>query len=344
MGLAFEALRSLPVALLVVRSDGAILLANRRAGAVLERDVSELEALPVASFLAPLAVLESPASHDERSGKLRVTLPSGRAAWIGFSIAELRSLDGAGDGRARAIVLKDLTEVERLREERDRLLQIATVHEVLPSILHEVKNPLAAIATTAELLVEEAEGEQARREAHAILQEARRMKLTLQGIGAVGRSLATSRPAAVDQAIREACAVLEARAESLGLHCRWSVRDLPLLPLDPSVVSALVLNLVTNAIQASRPGGVIDLTASLEGSGAALLLRVADTGSGMTPEVLVRCRELFFTTKPRGTGIGLALCHRAVTEAGGSMEIDSAPDQGTRIALRIPLPANRGKE
>ena len=70
---------------------------------------------------------------------------------------------------------------------------------------------------------------------------------------------------------------------------------------------------------------------------------VSDTGSGIDARAKEQAFELFFTTKARGTGIGLALCERALAEAGGSMEIDSAPGQGTRITLHIPieLPADR---
>lgn len=335
--LALEALSSLPAAILVVRGDGTTLLANRAACALLERRRAEIEGMPVGDYLAPLSLLLSPSTHDDRSGKLRVALPGGRMAWMGVSVSELRTLDTSEGDPVYALILKDLTEVERVREERDRLLQIATVHELLPSILHEVKNPLAAIATTAELLAEETADLAAREAAGAILHEARRMTLTLQGIGAVGRSLRSAHLSAVDHSIRDACAVLRARTEALGLHARWVVRDMPPLPLDPSVVCALVLNLVTNAIQASSPGGGIELTAEVGGEPPALLLRVADQGRGMTPEVLARCCELFFTTKPRGTGIGLSLCQRAVAEAGGSMDIDSAPDQGTRILITIPI-------
>lgn len=340
--LAMEALRSLPAALIVVRADGTTLLANRRACAALERARAEVEGEPVASYLAPIETLLSPAAHDERSAKLSITLPSGRAVTIGFTVSELRQLDD--EQQTFAIVLKDITEVERLREERDRLLQIATVHEVLPSILHEVKNPLAAIATTAELLVEEATDDSSRAGARAILHETRRMKLTLQGIGAVGRRLKSDRNEAVDQAIREACAVLKVRAESLGLRTHCAVPDLPLLPLETSVVAALVFNLVTNAVQACASGGKVELTARLEDDGRALIITVADTGVGMTPEVLARCRELFFTTKAHGTGIGLALCQRAVSEAGGTMDIESAPGRGTRITLRIPVEAPPDRE
>ena len=337
--LALEALRALPAALLIVRADGTTVLANRQACAVLDRPRSEIEGASVASFLAPLAHLLSPLSRDDRSGLLRVTLPSTRVASIGFSIAELHTLDASSEGTTFTVILKDLTDVERVREERDRLLQIATVHEVLPAILHEIRNPLAAIATTAELLFEEASEEPTRVAAHAILHEARRMKLTLQGIGAVGISLRSRRYVVIDLAMRDAYTILEARAASLGVKTRCLVDTLPVLPLDSSVICALVLNLMTNAIEACRSGGEVVLQAAIGDGGHELVLRVSDTGSGMMPEVLARCRELFFTTKSRGTGIGLALCDRAVVEAGGSMDIDSAPGKGTRITLHIPIPA-----
>ncbi|MFT3774990.1 MAG: ATP-binding protein [Minicystis sp.] len=342
--LALEALRSLPTALLVVRADGTTLLSNRRACAALERTRAEIEGASVASYLAPIDTLLRLGLHEAGSAKLSVTLPSDRDVTIGFNVSELRQLDALADEPAYAVILEDITETERLREERDRLLQIATVHEVLPSILHEVKNPLAAIATTAELLVEEAADENVRSSAHAILHEARRMKLTLQGIGSVGRALRSNRHQAVDHAIREACAVLSARAESLGVRGHCDVADMPLLPLETAVISALVFNLVTNAIQACPSGGEMELSARLEDEGRWLVIAVRDTGVGMTKDVLAHCRELFFTTKARGTGIGLALCQRAVTEAGGEMEIESAPGRGTRITLRIPIetPAESG--
>lgn len=342
--LALEVLGALPIALLVVSSDGTTLLANRRACAALARSRAEIEGAAVASYLAPLEKLLVPAMHDERSAMLEVELPTGYRITIGFTVEELTNLTRTGDEPTYTIALKDITEVERVREERDRLLQIATVHELLPSILHEVKNPLAAIATTAELLIEEAVDDDMRSSAQAILHETRRMKLTLQGIGAVGRGLRSTRYQAVDQAMREAWTVLRPRAESVGVAARCSIPDLPLVKLDTSVVSALVFNLATNAIQACASGGSVELTASLERGGEALSIAIADTGAGMTPEVLARCRELFFTTKPRGTGIGLALCDRALRDAGGQMTIASAPRAGTTITLSIPLARPPGAE
>ncbi len=338
---ACEALRSVPAALLVVRGDGEILLANQRACDVLERTMEELQGAPVEAYLAPLERLLCPSDQDERSSRIRVSLPRSGASWIGFSTSSVDDPRCADREERYAIILKNITEVQRLREERDRLLQIATVHEILPSILHEVKNPLAAIAATTELLVEEATDEPVRRSAHAILREVRRMKLTLQGIGAVGRGLRASRPAAVDLAVCEAAAVLRAKAEAHGVVLSSTVADMPLLPFDPSVIAALVFNLVNNAVEATPAGGRVELSASLDAAGRGLELCVSDTGCGMPKEVLARCRDLFFTTKPKGSGIGLALCERAVREAGGTVDIVSAPNQGTTVTLLVPLVVSR---
>jgi len=98
----------------------------------------------------------------------------------------------------------------------------------------------------------------------------------------------------------------------------------------------VVFNLVKNAMDACEEGGRITVRASLE-SDDAFVLQVADTGSGMTPEVLAHCRELFFTSKEKGSGIGLALCQQIAALSGGRLDIDTEVGRGTIITLRVPL-------
>lgn len=334
---AWEALRAIPTALLIVLEDGFVGLASAGASALLERTTSEIEGAPVESLLVPLDELLHPSSPDGLAPKIRVALPSGRYLTLTFSLSEMAAVSRGDDKGVYSLALHDVTAFERIREERDRLLQIATVHEVLPAILHEIKNPLAAIATTAELLVEEAICENERASAHAILSEARRMRRLLQGIGAAGGQLRTKqRHSAVDYALREVGAMLRAKAEAEGIRLELHVPDMPLLPLDSSVLAAIVHNLVTNAIQASSPSGEVRLVAHHDERKQRLTLRVSDTGVGMAPEILTECRKLFYSTKPKGTGIGLTLCDRAIRAASGSMNIDSALGGGTVITLCIP--------
>jgi len=251
---------------------------------------------------------------------------------------------------------------ERLREERDRLLRLAAVGEVLPSLLHELRNPIAGVTTALEVLIEEMESGELRDTLHALLGELRRAQLTLQGIGTADRALrGDGAHHAIDHALRDACRVMSASAREAGVELRTDIPDLPLLPIDAPALRGVVFNLLNNAIAAARaegaslpppppdassltlhrrPDGVargatVDVVVRLDGT--RLVVTVRDTGTGMKPEVLARCTELFFTTKARGSGIGLALARRTVESVGGSMAIESELGKGTSVTLSIPI-------
>lgn len=110
-----------------------------------------------------------------------------------------------------------------------------------------------------------------------------------------------------------------------------------LINADRDELVLALLNIASNACDAMPQGGRFRL--SVEPDGAYASLRLEDTGIGMTPEVRARLFEPFFTTKPKdkGTGIGMATVHRFVTEHGGDIDADSAPGEGTRIRIRLPL-------
>lgn len=237
--------------------------------------------------------------------------------------------------------IEQVMRLRALEEERDRLLRLAIVGEVMPMLLHETKNPLAAACTLLELLIEEREDESLKHELHGALVEIRRALLTLDGLGSVGRELRCSTNHAIDHAVTEVVGLLDARARRHAVRLTSIVAPLPLLPLDASSVRAIALNLVTNAIQACERGGVVCVRLAFEGH--ALVLAVEDDGVGMSPEVLARCRETFFTTKGNGSGLGLALCARLLDEAGGALDIDSASGRGTRVRAVVPLAHGRGE-
>lgn len=237
----------------------------------------------------------------------------------------------------------DVEELARVRRERDRLMQLAAVSDVLPSLMHELKNPLAAITSAVELVLGDLGEGSARDDLQSVLGEIRRMKLTLEGIGSVGRDLLAERPSAIDFAITEAFHVLLRVGTSRGVAMECRVPAMPLLPFDPSVVRALVFNLVQNAIHACEgvPGASIRVSAELDASGSGFELCIADTGEGMPAEIVARCTELFYTTKRRGSGIGLALVLRVVEEAGGRLTIESERGRGTTIRIHLPIPPRR---
>ncbi len=342
-------LRELPTALILVDGDGIVRLANRRAEEVLGAPAGELEGKAVGDVLVPVEQLRSSLDRDGAGlvarHRCRIERHPGEHATIGFTVSESDIGCLARSARTGfAVVFQDLTQFDRLRRERDRLVQIASVNQSLPTLLHELRNPLASITTCLEVLIEEADGMtgDVREQIHAVLTEARRMRLSLEGIGAVGRTFESRRLEAVDFACREAFRVMAARAQNLGIAAECDVQDLPLLPFDTGTVRAVVFNLINNSIQACRPADRVSLLVRLEGD--VLRIEVSDTGHGMTAATMSRCRELFFTTKARGSGIGLALCDDAVRAVGGEMSIASHPDQGTRVTVRVPVRRRGGAD
>ncbi len=333
-----ELLDVLDAAVVVVEVEGFIAFATDRAASILAVSREQLVGTRVDDVIAPLDELLNDDPTEERR-KLR--LPRNEQVVIGYRIANVE-----GDGAAThfAIVFQDITSWETLKDERDRLMRLAAVSEVLPSILHELKNPLAAIGTAVEILIEECSDEHIRSDLHSVLTEIRRMGLTLEGIGSVGRGLKAQSYGAVDHAMLQTAKVLSRQAEERGITIECDVPTMPLLPFDVATIRAILFNLVTNSIHACPSGSRISVSARLLDSGQRFEMAVEDTGKGMPPAVVERCRDLFFTTKQRGTGIGLALCDRAVKSAGGTLEVDSEEGRGTRIRLNVPVskPRNRG--
>ena len=142
-------LEALPAGLLVVDADGRVMTMNPTGAAILRADTSTTVGRPVEQLLAPLDFLIDGRRFD---GQLRPELvvmrPDGSSVTVGYSIGQV-------EGGQWAVLFQDISGYARVRRERDRLLQIATVSDVVPSMLHELRNPLAAITSTVELLLEE---------------------------------------------------------------------------------------------------------------------------------------------------------------------------------------------
>jgi signal transduction histidine kinase len=319
----------LPMGLLALDADGIIRLANERASALLGIGLLGSDIATILEPLPDLLARQEREGGDELRPELR--LPGGEGL-IGFRIERSPAAGGF------LVVFQDITRWDRLREERDRLLQLASISEVMPAVLHELKNPLAAIATNLELQIEDAADDRTREQLHGLLTEVRRLHLTLDGLGRFHHEVISVRHHAIDDQLREAFALLSSQARAKGIDARCEVQDMPLLPFEPAALRAVAFNLFTNAVHACKAGDQILLDAFFDREAGVLRLRVSDTGPGMTPEVRARCAELFFTTKPRGSGIGLALCAGVCAAVHGEMEIDSEIGRGTRVALHLPAP------
>ncbi|MFZ5444631.1 MAG: sensor histidine kinase [Myxococcota bacterium] len=328
-----EELDALPIAVIRLTDEGRVDYVNSRAAELVQQAGVPLDG---ATLARTMSGLEQPAGArlEEDEGRPRLLVEGAEGTRVfGFQATRLASGD-------RLIAFQDITHIEQTQRERNRLLQLASISEVMPAVLHELKNPLASIAMAMELLIEDSPGEQ-RERLHAILGEVRRLSLTLDGLGRFRHEVRSARHHAIDLSLREAFALLEPQAHARGILTELKVRDMPLLPFEPAALRAVLFNLVTNSIHACQSGQRIEVSAWFDREASAMTLVVADTGAGMSHEVRERCTELFFTTKPRGSGIGLALCAGVADAVGGSMTVESQPGVGTKITLVLPITPRR---
>ena len=235
---------------------------------------------------------------------------------------------------------------EKLRLERELTSreQLATLGQMATTIAHEVKNPLSAIKSIAQVMREEDNLREYDRDLELIVSEIDRLNRTVSQLLAFARpSKADTRPVALREMIASIIDLFGKEAADLGVRLRVeSCCDVTIDGAQSAAVREALGNLALNAIQATDRGGEVVIESNLideNADCAALILSVRDTGPGITEEAQARIFEPFYTTKARGTGLGLAIVRRRALELGGAIEIESpvADGHGTRFTLTVPL-------
>jgi signal transduction histidine kinase len=257
-----------------------------------------------------------------------------RGAGTAFLLATWSFLEVRRARLARDACLAD--EVARLEAQVRHQEKMAALGTLAAGFAHDVGNPLSSIATELELLEGEEDVARYRESLDVLRRHVDRMSRTLREMVDFARR---RRDEVTDVSIADAIA----DSSRLVLHDpRWrAVRldvDVPEgLPRVRMVEDHLVLvlvNLMLNAVDAMPDGGALRIEARRRGAGVEV--RVSDTGQGMTRDVLERARTPLFTTKARGTGLGLSVSTGVVRSMGGDLRIDSAPGAGTTVTVSLP--------
>jgi PAS domain S-box-containing protein len=270
---------------------------------------------------------------------------SGGMAWIEQRAGAV--LDDAGQPVAVEGIMRDVTERVQAEESRVELEQQLRQAERLDSlgrlaggIAHDFNNILAVISGYATMLTEELdENGPHRADALAIEQAAARGSALTRQLLIFSR-LEPSRPETLDlNVVATDMERLLARTLGEDIELRTVLgTDLPPITMDRSKLEQVIMNAVVNSRAAMPSGGRLTIGTSAEPDGEFVCLTITDTGCGMPPEVAARAFEPFFTTKGRGngTGLGLATAYGVVTDAGGAISLESQPDQGTTVRVRLP--------
>jgi signal transduction histidine kinase len=228
------------------------------------------------------------------------------------------------------------------RRELARSEQLAVTGQMAASVAHQIGTPLNLISGYVQMIQEELPtGSVAATRLDTVQQQIGKVVAIVQGLlDAARRPVLQRRPVSPDELVRDACELARPTLEASGIALHASVAPaLPPLNVDVGQMEQAFLNLITNAIDAMKGGGRLDVDVAATPEGD-VEFRFEDSGCGIPPEDLGRIFDPLFTTKRpgKGTGLGLTIVRDVVAAHGGAVNVSSQPGRGTRVVVHLPRP------
>ncbi|MGQ9509981.1 MAG: two-component system sensor histidine kinase NtrB [Thermodesulfobacteriota bacterium] len=289
------------------------------------------------------SLLEGPEEGDTRregwmKRKDRIEIP------VGFTINNHQNVYGETIGKI--VIFRDLTKVYKMQEEILRMDRLVSLGKLASGIAHEIRNPLAGIKTTAQALGEEMPEDDPRREyLNRITKEIDRLNELLKTFFSFAKPQTLNLiPYHIRDIVNAIIPFLIKEIADKGIRfVEFYHPQLPKIKIDRTQMHQAFLNLFLNAIQAMPNGGELKIEAipvniSASGSPNQKFVRItlSDTGKGIPSPILSKIFDPFFTTKPKGMGLGLSITYQIIKKHGGTIEVESQVDKGTKFIINLP--------
>ncbi len=346
---------SVPSGLIAFDGSGRSMVINAPGRALLEVDGAAL-GQPVASLLKGIPQLAELVEDCLQTGKLyrreeiEASTADNQQRKLGATVAPI-DLAG-GDGQRGAVcMLTDITEVSLLREQVALKNNLESLGEMSAGLAHEFKNAIATLHGYVQLLQNLEMNETGRATASSLLNEVRNLSEMVTAF----LNFARPQPLQLDEVVlndlindcgSELAPIFKDRAVALSVNVSAGARstDGPIqIRADERMLRQALINLIRNAVEAipDQKGErrvTVQLSRERDPAGRELaLMEIADTGTGIPTADLQRIFIPFFTTKPTGHGVGLALAHRVITQHGGSLSAANSPAGGAVFTARLPV-------
>jgi len=248
----------------------------------------------------------------------------------------LSKLTGAHKGYV--LVLEDITEKKKIEEELFRATKHASVGRLAAGVAHEIGNPLASISSLVQELQTEELKPFVQESLTTINEQVHRISRIVRNLGDFARLYPRQKmPTSLGDILENTLNLVRYDRQFKKIEIKTDVQDTPPLRIDPDQIQQVFLNLILNARDAMPDGGSLDI--AIGQADGQVRMVFADTGTGIEAEVKDKVFDPFFSTKgpAKGTGLGLSICYSIIKDHGGTIEIDSAKDKGTKFIINIPV-------
>jgi signal transduction histidine kinase len=251
------------------------------------------------------------------------------------------------DSRLQGIihVIRDITERKRVEDSLQRAEQMKMVGEWATTLAHEIKNPLAGIKVSVEVLLDELDLAQEDREViYKAVEEIKRIELLLKSLLNFAKPPKPQLGATDINDLLDKTVAFSLKHPSLSSDNRAAVNvlkefdgRLPVTLADPMQLQQVFLNLLFNGIEAMPEGGQLGIRTFYDAELKTAHIEISDSGTGIEKEKMDRIFQPFFTTKKKGSGLGLAISRRLIEQHGGEITVKSRSENGTVFKIVLPL-------
>ncbi len=342
-----QILQDLPLGVCAIDNQGKIVLWNLALETMSGVEAQQLIGTGLNDLPRPWDGLLGGFARSNQAHTYRMELPvAGKPRWYNLHKAAYADpvIEGAGPSRPGVVMLvEDLTDLGNLEAELAHSDRLASVGRLAAGVAHEIGNPVTGIASLAQNLRHEVDPDIVRQSVEDIIDQTRRISSilgTLKSFSRGSRHLQQRETFPLSEAVEQAVHLLRLTHKHDGIRFEASCPKGISMTGNRQQLSQVLVNLLSNAADASKPGDRVDLLA--RGGGDEAIIEVMDQGQGIPEEIQESIFEPFYTTKPtgQGTGLGLSLAYKIIEDHNGTLTIDSQPGFGTRVVVTLPLQEN----
>ncbi|HMK56526.1 MAG TPA: ATP-binding protein [Dissulfurispiraceae bacterium] len=252
--------------------------------------------------------------------------------------APIRGADGNTSGYVRLI--HDVTEIKKMEEQMSNSEKLASIGRLAAGIAHEIGNPLTSVFSFVQILREMEQDEFKKDSLQTIYFHINRISETLKQLSGYSKMPAVEpRQCQINDVIETSVNLIQydKRAKDIVIR-KELLPSLSPICVDANQLSQVFVNLILNAIDAMPDGGTLTIKSYVKNG--SVIIEFKDTGTGIPKENLIKIFDPFYTTKEKGTGLGLAVSYNIIKKMNGTLTVDSEPEVGTTFTIEIPCDCN----
>jgi two-component system sensor histidine kinase HydH len=334
--------KNMPIGLIALDDQGKIVTCNEKAQAVLEVACSDALGKQAMTLLpAPLKKIlaELPESGGFLERDIQLIFAEGKEHTWEVVAAGLMD---EGISAGRILLIRDVTAIRQMENEVTRSRHLNSIGSLAAGVAHEIRNPLSSIKGFAVYFKERLSGnKEDEQTADVMIAETERLNRVISQLIEFAKPLELKKEKVqFVELIQHTIKLIAADAQKNKISVEIdAAADLPQVEVDPDKIKQVLLNIFLNSLAAIKDGG--KLTIELAPQADNLTVIISDNGAGIEKMDLLRIYDPYFTSKPAGTGLGLAVVQKIMEAHGGKINVESTAGKGTKVFLFFPFTGNK---